>query len=72
MILPTNITSLSADAQTARQGSARQALGVFWSVGASWRISEEPFLKDVKWINNMTLKASYGVQGNDDLGTYYA
>lgn len=46
--------------------------GVFWSVGASWRISEEAFLKDVKWINNMTLKASYGVQGNDDLGTYYA
>lgn len=46
--------------------------GVFWSAGASWRISEEPFLKDVPWVNNLTLKASYGVQGNDNLGSYYA
>ena len=46
--------------------------GAFWSVGASWRISQENFLKDVDWINNMTIKASYGVQGNDNLGSYYA
>lgn len=46
--------------------------GVFWSVGASWRISEENFLKDREWIDNITLKASYGVQGNDNLGDYYA
>lgn len=46
--------------------------GVFWSVGASWRISQENFMKDVSWINNVTLKASYGVQGNDNLGSYYA
>lgn len=46
--------------------------GVFWSAGASWRISQESFLKDVSWINNITLKASYGVQGNDNLGSYYA
>lgn len=46
--------------------------GLFWSVGASWRISQEKFLKDVSWINNLTLKASYGVQGNDNIGSYYA
>lgn len=46
--------------------------GVFWSLGASWRLSQEDFLKDVSWINNMTLKASYGVQGNDNIGDYYA
>ena len=46
--------------------------GQFWSVGASWRLSEEKWMKGAEWINNMTLKASYGVQGNDDLGTYYA
>ena len=46
--------------------------GVFWSVGASWRISEENFLKEQKWIDNINLKASYGVQGNDNLGDYYA
>ena len=46
--------------------------GDFWSVGASWRISQENFLKDVKWVNNLTLKASYGVQGNDSIGSLYA
>lgn len=46
--------------------------GNFWSVGANWRISQEEFLKDVSWINNLSVKASYGVQGNDNLGTYYA
>ena len=46
--------------------------GDFWSVGASWRISEESFMKEIKWINNLTAKVSYGVQGNDNIGTYYA
>lgn len=46
--------------------------GTFWSAGASWRISQEEFLKNVSWVNNITLKASYGVQGNDNLGSYYA
>ena len=46
--------------------------GDFWSVGASWRISEENFLKNVSWIDNLTLKASYGVQGNDSIGSLYA
>ncbi len=46
--------------------------GLFWSAGASWRISEEDFLKEYDWIDNITLKASYGVQGNDNIGSYYA
>ncbi len=46
--------------------------GDFWSVGASWRISQENFMENIKWINNLTLKASYGVQGNDSIGSLYA
>lgn len=46
--------------------------GTFWSVGASWRASQEAFLKDVDWINNLSIKASYGIQGNDNIGSYYA
>ena len=46
--------------------------GTFWSVGANWRLSKEAFLKDVKWIDNLSLKASYGEQGNDQLSSYYA
>lgn len=46
--------------------------GTFWSVGANWRISEENFLKNADWLDNLSLKASYGEQGNDAVGTYYA
>ena len=59
-----------------RDGSSRfhadSRWGDFWSVGASWRLSQEDFMKGISWINNLTLKASYGVQGNDNLGSYYA
>lgn len=37
--------------------------GNFWSVGASWTLSEENFLKDVDWINNIRVKASHGING---------
>jgi TonB-linked SusC/RagA family outer membrane protein len=46
--------------------------GNFWSVGANWRVSQENFMKNVTWVSNLALKVSYGVQGNDDLGTFYA
>ena len=59
-----------------RDGSSRfhrdYRWGDFWSVGASWRISQENFMKGIDWINNLTLKASYGVQGNDNVGSLYA
>ena len=46
--------------------------GTFWSLGANWRISKENFMKDVKWVDNLSFKASYGEQGNDNLDTFYA
>ena len=35
-----------------------------WSVGAGWLIHNEDFMKDIKWINFLKLRASYGVTGN--------
>lgn len=35
----------------------------FWSVGAKWRVSEETFFND-NFINNLSLRASYGINGN--------
>lgn len=60
-----------------RDGSSRFApetrWGNFWSVGASWRIDREAFMVATSdWLSALTLKASYGAQGNDNLGTYYA
>ena len=41
--------------------------GTFWSVGASWLLSEEKFLEKAKFVDLIKLKLSYGVQGNDAL-----
>lgn len=42
--------------------------GSFWSVGGSWRLSEESFMKGAKSVfSDMKIKASYGLQGNDYL-----
>lgn len=46
--------------------------GQFWSVGANWRISQEEFLNDVAWLNNLSAKVSYGLQGNDNVQSFYA
>lgn len=41
--------------------------GKFWSVGASWKVSNEEFVKNLNFFNQLTLRASYGGQGNDKL-----
>lgn len=35
-----------------------------WSTGVSWRISEEDFMKNYFWLNNLNLRATYGTGGN--------
>lgn len=57
-----------------RDGSSRfkNPWGNFWSIGASWIISDEDFLKSMTWINNLKLRASYGEVGNDQSAAYYA
>lgn len=46
--------------------------GMFPSAALAWRISEENFIKDnASWINNLKLRASYGVTGNNaSVGNY--
>ena len=39
--------------------------GFFPSVSAGWRISEEPFMEDVTWLDNLKLRASYSETGFD-------
>lgn len=43
--------------------------GTFGSVGAAWLMNKEKWF-DVNWVDELKLKASYGSQGNDDLGYY--
>lgn len=42
--------------------------GDFWSVGASWNAKSEKFLQNVDWLEFLKVKASYGTQGNDNIG----
>jgi TonB-linked SusC/RagA family outer membrane protein len=46
--------------------------GTFWSVGGSWKIYQEAFMKAAanSWLSNLSLRASYGAQGNDKVGLY--
>ena len=46
--------------------------GLFPSVSAAWRLSEEPFIKNnLTWVNNFKLRASWGRLGDDgSAGTY--
>lgn len=36
----------------------------FWGTSIGWRINQENFLKDVKWISNLKLRASYAEMGS--------
>jgi len=63
------------DATFRRDGSpifpAGKRFGNFPSISASWRISEESFLKNsAPYINNLKLRASWGQLGNDRVAEY--
>jgi TonB-linked SusC/RagA family outer membrane protein len=38
--------------------------GNFWSTGASWNIAREKFMRDIPWMDNLKIRASYGINGN--------
>uniref|UniRef100_F4C6K6 TonB-dependent receptor n=1 Tax=Sphingobacterium sp. (strain 21) TaxID=743722 RepID=F4C6K6_SPHS2 len=44
--------------------------GIFPSLALGWRISNENFLKDVPWLNELKVRASYGFTGNFNIGNY--
>jgi TonB-linked SusC/RagA family outer membrane protein len=44
--------------------------GTFWSAGVSWQAKKEDFLKDISWLDKLTVKANTGTSGNSEiLGT---
>ncbi|MCK5342935.1 MAG: TonB-dependent receptor, partial [Candidatus Heimdallarchaeota archaeon] len=40
----------------------------FYSIGTGWRVSSENYLKNVHWLESLTLRVSYSQTGNDDIG----
>jgi len=57
-----------------RDGSSRfgadNRWGFFPAGGIGWRVSEEPFLKRASFIDNLKLRATYGVVGNPSISPY--
>ena len=45
--------------------------GTFPAFSLGWRVSEEEFMKNVTWINDLKLRAGWGKTGNDNVGGYY-
>lgn len=44
--------------------------GYFPSVALGYRLSEESFMKDLKFISDLKLRGSYGLTGNQEIGSY--
>ncbi|SJZ82282.1 TonB-linked outer membrane protein, SusC/RagA family [Chitinophaga eiseniae] len=57
-----------------RDGSSRfgadKRYGNFWSVGASWNITAEPFMKEATVFSQLRLRASYGANGNQSIADF--
>jgi TonB-linked SusC/RagA family outer membrane protein len=63
------------EASFRRDGSSRfykdNRWGNFWSLGGSWMLSEESFIRQYDWINYLKLRAAYGEVGQDAGVGYY-
>lgn len=57
-----------------RDGSSRlsedKRWGNFWSVAGAWNIMREKFMDDVVWVDNLRIRASYGVNGTLPTNNY--
>lgn len=50
--------------------SKQNRWGIFPSFSAGWRISNENFLKNAYWMDNLKMRVSYGQLGNQEIGLY--
>jgi len=51
---------------------AKNKWGTFWSVSGSWNVTGEEALKGLDWLSLLKVRASYGVNGNNNIAPYRA
>jgi TonB-linked SusC/RagA family outer membrane protein len=52
---------------------ANNRWGLFWSVGGSWNMSQESWMQGANnWLSQLKIRASYGVNGNNNISPYRA
>ncbi len=64
--------SLSVRGDGSSLFGASNQWGCFWSASGSWNMDKENFMQDIDWINQLKLRYSYGVNGNNGIGAYGA
>lgn len=58
--------SMSLRNDTSSKFHSENASATFWSVGANWLVSSEPWMASLTWIDQLKVRASYGTTGNQD------
>lgn len=66
------LASVSFRADGSSKFGPENQWGYFPSVSLGWRMSEEPWMKDVACINQLKFRGSWGVTGNNDIANYAA
>ena len=66
------LASVSFRADGSSKFGPEKQWGFFPSVSLGWRMSEEEWMKDVASINQLKLRGSWGVTGNNDIVNYAA
>lgn len=66
------LASVSFRADGSSKFGPNNKWGFFPSVSLGWRMSEEAWLKDQAWLNQLKIRGSWGVTGNNDIVNYAA
>jgi len=64
------IFTLTARADGSSKFGTNNKYGYFPAGSFAWRMSEEPFMKKIKWINELKIRVIYGLTGNDGIGDF--
>ena len=64
------IVTVNARTDGSSKVGANNKWAFFPSASLAWVLSEEEFMKDIDWLNNLKLRVSFGQSGNDNVGAY--
>jgi TonB-linked SusC/RagA family outer membrane protein len=62
--------TVRADGSSKFDQSAGNQWGYFPAMAAGWTVTNEKFMKDIKWVNNLKLRIGYGEIGNQNIPNY--
>ena len=65
------LASVSVRQETSSKFAVNKRYGTFWQASAGWRISDESFMKNLSWIDDLKLRVAYGQTGNEGFSATY-